>query len=344
MKILFFTPSAPDYLSDSLFHGLRTLLGDKVLDYPKYEFLYKSFDYPKSELYGRGFTLYGLLEDVSINRLNIHYRVKDRRFDLIIFPSIFEYFGFFLELLPYLNFYNTIVLDGADSARLYTFAGKWWRFPQWWFLPKAHTNFRYYKREWTPETIRNLWYQIPPSNLSRFLPAPKNLRTISFSIPSEKIITNLPLKTKLFPKHIVDPEVAKYVNESVTSYAFESETDYYYDLQSSKYGITTKRSGWDCLRHYEIAANGTVPCFKDLDKKPKTCAPHGLDQSNCIIYRNYDDLMNQISSINDQQYLELQKNSLNWVKQNTTLERAKQVLTDSFPDVPIQLLSQDLVD
>jgi len=37
-----------------------------------------------------------------------------------------------------------------------------------------------------------------------------------------------------------------------------------------------KRGGWDCLRHYEIAAAGAVPCVRQLEGKPSSCAPHGL--------------------------------------------------------------------
>jgi hypothetical protein len=247
-------------------------------------------------------------------------------FDIIIFPNIFSYFGTFVEFLPYLNFRNTIILDGADSPQLYPFAGKWWRYPRYWFLPRAHSRFLYFKREWTPDSIRSLWFQLPPQGLAKYLPVPLNLRTTSFSIPLDKILTNSPVKTKLFPKHIVDPEVSKNVSESVTSYAFTSEKDYYTDLQVSRFGITTKRSGWDCLRHYEIAANGAVPCFRDLDKKPITCAPHGLNEQNSISYRNYSDLMEKIESISDLEYENLQKNALIWARENTTLIRAKQIL------------------
>ncbi|MDR9898001.1 glycosyltransferase [Aetokthonos hydrillicola Thurmond2011] len=304
------------------------------MDYPKCDILYKNNicnyqhkgEGSRSILYGLGFTLYGLLEDIPIDRLDITQKVVNGYFNLIIFFNIFNTFGLFVELLPYLNFKNTLILDGADTPQPYPYAGKWWRYPQWWFLPKAHTHFLYFKREWTPETIRNLWFQIPPKWLCQYLPAPKNFRPISFSIPEEKIVKELSKKTKLFPKHIVDPEVARYVSESSTNYAFSKENEYYSDLQASKFGITTKRAGWDCLRHYEIAANGCVPCFRNLDKKPPTCAPHGLDDSNCIIYRSYDELMHKISALSDEGYEKLQAGALRWVKKNTTVEKAKQLL------------------
>jgi hypothetical protein len=281
MKILYITTGKEDYLADSLFHGLRNVFHENVIDYPKQECLYKTFDVSSNntQLYGKGFTLYRLLEDMLIDRENIEQKLYKKYFDLIIFSSIFNMFEIFSRFLPYLARQNTIILDGADTPQPYPYAGKFWRYPPHWFLPKAHIKFLYFKREWTPDTIRNLWYQLPPRWLCQYIPAPTNFRPISFSIPEEKIVKSLPIKTKLFPRHIVDAEVASKVEGSLTSYAFESETEYYADLQASKFGITTKRSGWDCLRHYEIAANGCVPCFRNLDKKPSTCAPPRLKRN-----------------------------------------------------------------
>lgn len=59
-------------------------------------------------------------------------------------------------------------------------------------------------------------------------------------------------------------------------------------------------------------------CFKDLDLKETTCAPHGLNDTNCIIYKNYDDLNFKINNISSEEYEILQTNSLKWVKDNTT--------------------------
>jgi hypothetical protein len=326
-KVLFLTPNCEDYLSDSLLHGLRSLLKENLIDFPKQEIMYSNC--PASmmmQVRGKGFTLYsGLLEDIDVDRL-VRSKIQAGYFDLIVFSDIWRSYGLFVEFLPYLTYQNTIIVDGADTPQPYPYAGKYWRYLPYWFLPKAHTKFRYFKREWTSETIRNIWYQIPPRWLCKYISPPKNILPISFSIPEEKIVNSLPTKTKLFPKHIVDQEVASQIQGSVTSYAFESESDYYQDIQASKFGITTKRAGWDCLRHYEIAANGCVPCFRDLDKKPNTCAPHGLDETNCIIYNSYTDLMNKIQSITDQEYNVLQQNAMLWVKANTTINRAKQLL------------------
>jgi hypothetical protein len=83
----------------------------------------------------------------------------------------------------------------------------------------------------------------------------------------------------------------------MTKYAFQHEKEYYYDLRISKFGITTKRGGWDCLRHYEIAANNAIVCFRNLNEKHDSCAPHGLKVGyNCIDYSNYAELMQKINS------------------------------------------------
>jgi hypothetical protein len=130
---------------------------------------------------------------------------------------------------------------------------------------------------------------------------------------------------------VVDAEVAGRLPGTNTSGVFETEGEYYADLQASRYAITTKRAGWDCLRHYEIAANGCVPCFKQLNRKPATCAPHGLNRSNCVVYENYEDMMRQVEAIDDQRYAELQAGALAWARANTTVKRARQLLAAIDP-------------
>ena len=107
---------------------------------------------------------------------------------------------------------------------------------------------------------------------------------------------------------------------------FDAEEDYYADLRASRFGVTTKRAGWDCLRHYELAANGCVPCFRDLDRKPGSCAPHGLDESNCVSYHDADELMAKLEAVDEDEYERLQRGALRWARANTTRERALEFL------------------
>ena len=52
-------------------------------------------------------------------------------------------------------------------------------------------------------------------------------------------------------------------------YVFDTEQEYYNDYNKSYFGVTMKKAGWDCMRHYEILANNCLPYFIDLDDCPK---------------------------------------------------------------------------
>lgn len=327
-RILFLTPSHEDYLADGLFHGLRQILGADIVDYPKRDFAYES--YPRErrgDLYGHGFSLYGLLEDLPIDRGRTLQLAVEGEFDLVVFADIWGTFGTFVQMAPQLSAHTRMaVLDGADRTEPYPYAGVWWRKPVWWTLPRAHTRALYFKRELTPWTGTFRSYMTLPPVLASRLPSIRRMREISFSFPAEKIVSEPPEgKTRLLASHIVDPEVASRL-QAGTSYPFTDEEHYYADLRSARFGITIKRAGWDCLRHYEQAANGCVPCFRDLDRKPTRCAPHGLDDSNCVTYKDFGDLMRQLESIDDSRYGSLQRGALAWARANTTETRARQFL------------------
>jgi O-antigen/teichoic acid export membrane protein len=327
-QILFLHPGHEDYLADSLFHGLRTLLGANVLDYPKIESLYDSYPAERRDaLYGRGFTLYGLLDDLPLDRNRVLDRAAAGEFDLVVFADIWRMFGAFAALAPCLRGHTEIaVLDGADRVEPYPYAGLWWRKREWWTLPRAHTRGRYFKRELTPWTGAFRAYLMLPPPLASRLPSIRRMQTISFSIPEEKLVPDLPRdKDRLLSSHVVDREVAARIGGS-TTYVFDDERAYYADLRRSRFGITTKRAGWDCLRHYEQAANGCVPCFRDLDRKPPRCAPHGLDDNNCVVYHDAGELLARLATIDETEYARLQTGALAWARANTTAVRARAFL------------------
>lgn len=84
---------------------------------------------------------------------------------------------------------------------------------------------------------------------------------IGFSIPECKIVSKVPAKEFVY---------ATVVPGKPETYVFNNESDYYKDYQRSVFGHTKCKAGWDCLRHYEILANGCIPWFQDLDKCPST--------------------------------------------------------------------------
>jgi hypothetical protein len=85
---------------------------------------------------------------------------------------------------------------------------------------------------------------------------------IQYSIPECKIVKTIPEKTKDFANVIPRGPGDK------SAYIYSDEDHYYADYQSSYYALTSKKGGWDCLRHYEILANGCIPYFVDIDQCP----------------------------------------------------------------------------
>ena len=69
------SPAAGDYLCDTIFHGLRSVLGEDVVDAHRLWHLYKKDldEEPEKfkKLWGKGFTTYGLLPDLDVDRNDI---------------------------------------------------------------------------------------------------------------------------------------------------------------------------------------------------------------------------------------------------------------------------------
>jgi hypothetical protein len=85
------------------------------------------------------------------------------------------------------------------------------------------------------------------------------IHPISFSIPTEKIVNEKPKKTKM---------VSDLIPGVLSTYIYQNENDYYQEYQQSLFAITTKKAGWDCMRHYEIIANQCLPYFPNIEQCP----------------------------------------------------------------------------
>jgi hypothetical protein len=88
---------------------------------------------------------------------------------------------------------------------------------------------------------------------------------ISFSIPSSKIRKTVPEKTQ---------NMASLIPGDLSTYIFTDEKSYYEDYAKSVFGKTWKKGGWDCMRHYEILANGCIPWFEGLNDCPENTMTH----------------------------------------------------------------------
>ena len=316
-RVLFLTESREDYLADSLLHGLISL-GLEVVDYPRKQVLYSGHQAcsiaPQVGVRGHGFTLYGLLPDRPVDRSFVIQRLEAGWFDLVVIGQIWRQWGQLLDLAPFLQKVPVILLDGDDDTRLFHLSGTRLRRYGWQPFPIRSGRCLYLKREWQGEGGHNPRCRVVSA---------------SFSIPVEKIRPiHLEGKKQRLASHCVDPEVSKACGLH-TSYAFTSEEAYYDDLAASRFAVTTKRGGWDCLRHYEIAAAGTLPCVRQLITKPPACAPHGLQAGvNCISYQNWFDLQQQLDALdaNTIQYQRMLHASGEWVRQFTTIAAAQRLL------------------
>lgn len=235
MKVLFISKAElPDFQCDMVFHGLRSLLGADCIDANLMWYMYS--DTVKAywndrvpnngKSYGNGFTLYGLLENIDVNRNDIQTKIKDKYFDKVVYGSITRCYDYFDDVVANYNKSDIIMIDGEDNTIL---------------NPMFFGLGVYYKRELT-------------TNPSEFL------KPINFSIPKELIVNEIPAKTK---------DYASIIPGDLSTYIYDKQSDYYADYQTSYYGVTFKKGGWDCLRHYEILMNGCIPYFPGLENCPE---------------------------------------------------------------------------
>jgi hypothetical protein len=316
MKILYFTSPNPDNLEDACLHGLRMLFGPDCVDYPKKEVMYRNFSArPHTELYGNLFTVWRTLDDIPVDRTDIDRRIRSNYYDLVIFGSFYRTQPFLQYYHRWLDRKRTVLIDGEDLNH----------------VALAARRFIYFKRELQPKASYYYNYKLLPPVIYNRYSLHRNVLPISFSIPKEKITFGVTRKdaSRTFPSHVVDRELAEHPalqGERSTGHLFTEEAEYYADLRASKFGITMKRGGWDCLRHYEIPANGGVICFRDLDRKYPQCAPHGLDATNSINYHSADELLRRLDSLSDGEYDALLEGGYDWIARQTTDVRATEMI------------------
>jgi hypothetical protein len=234
MKILYARKlHGQDYLCDTIFHGLNQIPELEVTDVDRLWYMYKHEFQPIGnrhlhDLYGRGFTVWGLMQESSVNRNNVEKQIKNHYFDLIILSRVCpDHLSRLYDLIC--NHYSSdeiIALDGWDDPSI---------------IESVRGNsFSYYKRE--------------------FISDRNDILPISFSIPKEKCLNDFPNKTQAWSN--VQPGRS-------CDYIYNNEQDYYDDYRRSLFGLTHKKGGWDCMRHYEILANRCIPYFRDLHDAPK---------------------------------------------------------------------------
>lgn len=94
------TDRYPNFLTASVFHGFHKILGDRVLDVPIYDYVYKfrsnitlaeQYEYRK-QMWGQGYTLgFKLPRRDHLDRSNIEERIQRREWDMIVFGKMSVY-------------------------------------------------------------------------------------------------------------------------------------------------------------------------------------------------------------------------------------------------------------
>lgn len=310
MRILFVTTvdakSQGDLLEVSILHGLREVLGEDCVDFPRKKVMYHDWSSTKKEeLHGGGFTLYRK----PIKDLSEKQRELDN-FDYVIYGVSNAYGQQEIKeinnLVPKENIWH---LDGHDlygnAPRMINFQGEE-------IIGVQKNNC--FKRE----LVENV----------------RNVHPIGFGIPEYQIRdVDFSLKNQIYQKTAPDSALFKEVNDlggGRSHHIFTDENDYYDDLSKSWIGLTCKKGGWDCLRHYEIIASGALLLFRDYDLKPKFCSPMFLP---CLSYSTKEELdIITKQLVNDNKptslYLSLLDYQRQWLySHGTTIARAKQILS-----------------
>lgn len=231
MKILYIANNTTnDFLSDALFHGLKCMDNIEVIDSNELWYMYD--DVNKEDLihrfHGRGFTYYASLPKNNIDRSSIENKIRDKYFDVVIYGNINRCKDFEDIVFNTYPSDKIVILDGEDTSDV---------------NEKYILSGVFFKREFTDD-LKNKYPFINP---------------IHFAYPHDKIPIGSLDKNKL---------VAQIVPGVMETFTFTNEEDYFQDYRESIFAFTWKKSGWDCLRHYEILCNGCMPLFLDIEKCP----------------------------------------------------------------------------
>ena len=259
-EVLFISDnSQADYMSDIIFHGMRSILKENLIDANRIDFMYDDYKNIKM-IYGKGFTLYGKLDStLKIDRENIEEKIKNKYFKNIIYGSVFRKVEFF-----------DIVKDIYKKEEIFFIDGEDWNIPYYKFIDQGI----YFKRELEKEI--------------------KGVHPIQFAVPKNLIIDHKPEKE--------NPRIGTVIPNNIYTYVFKDEKTYYEDYAKSYFGITCKKAGWDCMRHYEIMMNYCFPYFKELKdcppltmfRLPKNLIIKAMEDIEYNRFDYYDDAMSEI--------------------------------------------------
>jgi hypothetical protein len=139
-----------------------------------------------------------------------------------------------------------------------------------------------------------------------------NIFPLSFSIPDECVVDKIPEKNTL---------LAALIPGEKKGYVFDKHQEKGYNemYRQSRFALTKKKGGWDCLRHYEILMNGCIPLFQNLQNCPAytlTTYPKHLNDNAFELYGDF--MKNGDTQENIEKYNTLCLKYLEHTKNNCT--------------------------
>lgn len=231
-----------DYLADLFISSLLCSRLHEIKSNYIAPYLWDDYKYSDS-LYGRGYSAFCTVPaTLRSNEIRNSIRVEsticsailDSRPSLVIVTSIWRIDRVLVEEIVVCSKSigaTLLALDGEDHDRIHVLSSMF---------------DAYYKRELT-----SIMGNLLPISFKLPIPVLPYLMNGSEYLPNKEVL--------LAP---CDPRYKK-------SYTYATQREYYNQYSVAFFGTTTRKGGWDCLRHYEILANHCLPFFPGIEDKPK---------------------------------------------------------------------------
>jgi len=210
--------------------------------------------------------------------------------------------------------------------------------------PHTSYDIKYWNFEYKNNNINNNWYVEHIKNIYNNF---EYLFPLSYSIPL-KFVKNAKeiKKTRLFSPLIPGDK---------KTYIYKNEISYNKNYSESYFSFTFKKGGYDCLRHYEILANNSIPYYIDIDKIPNktmTTFPKSIvknamkslhNKDNVQIFDKYIQDLNEYTINN----LTCEKTAHNFIKlinnlNNKNSQKNVLMLSDTGVDYSMMTLAYGL--
>lgn len=280
MKVLFISKAdLPDFQNDMVFHGAKTLLGENIVDINKMWYMYSD---DKEKYWNMRVPNNGKSYGGGFT-LYGHFESDNVDRENIEDKIRKKYFDKIIYgSIHRCQDYFELVLKNYSEKDIIFIDGEDHTDIIWNLIGRG----QYFKREMIYNTT-------------------KNFKPINFAIPSKWIVNSVPTKTIGF---------ATIIPGDVRTYIYDNEIDYFNGYRESYFGVTTKKGGWDCLRHYEILMNGCIPFFTNL----QSCPINTMFNFPKELIINCNSKIKTIENSELNSYIE---NLLDYTKKNLTTEK-----------------------